>query len=296
MSDLIRAHPTVVYRGSVCRNIYHADDIDVAGEDEPARHGQILLDTLLQHQRSVDNLKTELSRLSRMTTLGYLAASIAHEVAQPLASVLADAAAARRWLQAEPQPDLSEVRQALERVIASGRRAREVVMRIRSAVTKTDGRLEGISVNALVEDVIALTHDQLATSRIAVHADLGSNLPPLLADRVQIQQVLLNLIVNALEAINMRQNGKRAIVIRTCSEGPEWVHVEVQDSGIGLGSGDPRRIFEAFYTTKPHGMGIGLSVCSTIVQAHGGKLWASRNEGEMGATFHFTLPVQRSHG
>lgn len=239
--------------------------------------------------------QAELARVSRMMTLGELTASIAHEVAQPLTNIITDGGAALRWLAAAP-PNLEEVRLALSRIAVSGRRASEVVGRIRSLVKKADSRKEDLSIVEVIGEVIALTSDELRKNHVVLHTQFDARLPLLSADRVQIQQVMLNLIVNAVEAISMRTEGAREIAIGTWQDERGWIHVAVRDSGVGLGLAEPQDLFKAFYTTKSHGMGIGLSVSRTIIEAHSGKLWAVRNDDGPGATFHFMLPFRDAGG
>jgi C4-dicarboxylate-specific signal transduction histidine kinase len=239
--------------------------------------------------------QAELARTSRMLMLGVLTASIAHEVAQPLASAITNGSAGLRWLNADP-PNLGEARAALMRVIDNGRRASDVIERIGSLARHSHGAKALLDVNEVVVEVIALIEDELTRNRVLLEVNLDRSLPLVPADRVQLQQVLLNLMINAMEAINESDSGQREIVIQTSPHEVDDVRVDVRDSGVGLEPEILQEVFRAFYTTKPRGMGIGLSISRNIVEAHGGRLWATQNEGERGATFHFTLPLHTADG
>ena len=234
-----------------------------------------------------------LAQASRLTTLGELTASIVHEVAQPLAGITVDGGAAMRWLAAVP-PNLEEARVALTRIVDSGRRATDVIERIRALARKGDWVRERLDVNQAILEVTTLLDGELKRTNVALLTQFDADLPPIDADRVHLQQVLLNLIINAVEAIGTRSEGPREIIVSAQRDEPEGVHVMIRDSGIGLVAGDPEEVFKSFFTTKPHGMGLGLSLSRTIVEAHGGRLWAARNEGSPGTTFHFTLPGEHS--
>ena len=219
--------------------------------------------------------------------MGELTAAIVHEVNQPIAGVVANADAAMRWLVAQP-PDLEEARQALESIVEDGKRTSDIVSRVRALARKVAPRRELLDINQVIRDVIALTRAQIQRNDVALLTQLAGDIGPVSGDRVQMQQVILNLILNAVEAMASAA-GHRELRISTTNHAPEGVLVAVTDSGPGLGAGDLDRLFEAFYTTKSDGMGMGLSICRTIVEAHGGRVWASRNEAS-GATFQFTLP------
>jgi signal transduction histidine kinase len=231
--------------------------------------------------------QTELAHANRVTAMGELTAAIVHEVNQPVAGVVANAEAALRWLVAQP-PDLEEARQALESIVEDGKRTSEIVTRVRALARKVAPRRELLDINQVILDVIALTRTQIQRNDVALLTQLSADVEPVLGDRVQMQQVILNLILNAVEAM-APVPGHRELRISTKNHAPDGVLVAVIDSGPGLGTGDLDRLFEAFYTTKSEGMGMGLSICQTIVEAHGGRVWASRNEAS-GATFQFNLP------
>jgi PAS domain S-box-containing protein len=249
---------------------------------------------LTEQKRAEEALRqteAELARVFRILSLGSLTASVAHEVAQPLASIMTDSGAALRWLTGM-RPDLEEVRAALVRVAASGRRAQEVIARIRSLVKKTDSNKELLQVNTVIAEIVSLMGDEVRRSDIVLRTRFDATLPPTPADRVQIQQVLINLIGNAIDSINERAEGLREILVETAMDGTERIRIAVHDTGVGLSSVDAQRIFDFLYTTKSHGMGMGLSISRAIVQAHSGELWAVRNEVGPGASLYFTLSVR----
>jgi signal transduction histidine kinase len=231
--------------------------------------------------------RTELERMSRLTTLGELTTSIAHEVSQPLGAMVASAGACARWLGADP-PAMAEARSALDNIVADGKRAREVIARIRGLTKRQVPRMDLLDLNREILEVLAFTEQELRSHDIVLETTLDSTLPHVTGDRVQLQQVLLNLIVNAIEAMSAVNNRPRELTIVT-AQGTDGVVVEVRDSGIGLDPDRAERVFEAFYTTKTEGIGIGLSISRSIVEAHGGRLWATPNEPH-GTVFRFSLP------
>ena len=240
-------------------------------------------------QEALAEAQTELAHVSRLTTMGELSTSIVHEVSQPLGAMIARAAAGARWLAAEP-PDIAEARLALDNIAADGKRAREVIARIRALTKRQVPRMELLDINRKILDVLALTEQELRSHDIAVRTELDRTLPHVAGDRVQLQQVLLNLIVNASEAMSGVHDRARELTIVSRQDDANGVQVEVRDSGTGLDPERAERVFEAFYTTKAEGIGIGLSISRSIVEAHGGRLWASANEPH-GAVFRFSLPV-----
>ncbi|HXO90962.1 MAG TPA: ATP-binding protein [Stellaceae bacterium] len=244
------------------------------------------VEELRRREARLRDAQLELAHANRVTATGQLAASIAHEVSQPIAAALTNANAARRWLAAEP-PDLEEVRQALGRIIRDGRRASDIIGRIRALVRKAPPREDQLDINETMLEVVALTRSELRSNRTA----LQTKLPLVLADRIQLQQVMLNLILNAVEAMSGSSEGARELLIRTEQDGSGSVLVVVQDSGPGLKPESLDRLFDAFYTTKPGGMGMGLSICRSIIEAHGGRVWATPNLPQ-GAVLQFTLPQQ----
>ena len=241
---------------------------------------------LLQKEVSLREAQVELAHVSRVTTMGELAASIAHEVNQPLAGIVTNANASLRWLAGE-SPNLSEAREAIRRILRDGNRAGDVVSRMRALFKKASTTKERLDINQAIEEVVVLTQSELQKNRVALRMDLAANLPPVMGDRVQIQQVAVNLILNAIEAMRTVEEHERDLVISTQSVGEE-VRVVVRDAGIGFDPLSAARIFDAFHTTKPGGLGMGLSISRSIVESHGGRLWALANQGR-GVTFQFSL-------
>jgi PAS domain S-box-containing protein len=240
-------------------------------------------------ERNLWQAQAELAHVNRVTTMGQLTASIAHEVIQPIAAGITNARAALRCLGSHP-PDLGEVQRALGRIVNDGNRATDVIDRIRSLIKKAPPRKDDVKINEAILEVIALTRGEVEKHGVSVQTQLTEGLPLIQADRVQLQQVIINLIINAIEAMSGVGNRSRPLLISTGQEASGGVLVSVQDSGAGLDAEGPDRLFDAFYTTKPDGMGMGLSICRSIIEAHGGRIWASRNVGP-GATFQFTVPV-----
>jgi PAS domain S-box-containing protein len=238
-------------------------------------------------EESLGSMQAELARASRAITLGQLMASIAHEVNQPLAALVANANAALRWL-AWKEPRIDEARRALSRIVRDGNRASGIITRIRALVRKTKAHRNRLSLNSVAHEVIVLLETELRRNDITVRTDLAERLPAIRGDRVQMQQVLLNLIMNAVEAMGTVTTRPRLLVVATAADAA-GVAVSVEDSGIGLDEGVLERVFEPFYSSKPEGMGIGLAISRSIIEAHGGRLWALRN-GASGATFQFRLP------
>jgi len=233
--------------------------------------------------------QADLARIHRVTTVGELAASISHEVMQPLGAVVTNAEAALRWLGAQP-PDLDAVRQALGGAVKDGWRAAEIIGRIRNLIKKEPLRKDALEVNEAIVEVIALTRGEVMKNNVSVQTQLTEGLPVIQGDRVQLQQVILNLIINAVEAMSGVSEESRGLLIGTGKDASERVLVAVQDSGPGLKPESFERLFDSFYTTKPGGMGMGLSICRSIVEAHGGRIWATPNAGP-GITVQFTLPI-----
>jgi PAS domain S-box-containing protein len=252
----------------------------------------LIVRDLTEYMRASEALReaqTELAHVNRVTTMGQLAASIAHEVSQPIAATVTNADAALRWLAGQP-PDLEEVRQALNDIIKDGIRAGDVIGRIRALIKKLPPRHDRLDINEAITDVIGLTRSEVQRNGVSLQTRLANGLPLVRGDRIQLQQVILNFIVNAVEAMSVASEGARELLISTGKDASNAVLVAVRDSGSGLDPEDLGRLFDAFYTTKPSGMGMGLSICRSIIEAHGGRVWATANEPQ-GAVFQFTLPI-----
>jgi PAS domain S-box-containing protein len=241
-----------------------------------------------ESERRYHEAQMELVHANRVATMGQLTASIAHEVKQPIAATISNAQAGLRWLIREP-PDLEEVRQALAWIAKDGKRAGDVVGRIRDLIQKAPPRKDRFDLNGAIREVIELTRGEAVKNGVSVQTELTDNLPLIDGDRVQLQQVMLNLIINAVEAMSGLTEGPRELLISTGKAEMGGVLVTVRDSGPGLAPAALERLFEAFYTTKPNGLGMGLSICRSIIEAHHGRLWATANSPH-GAVFQFTLP------
>jgi len=239
-------------------------------------------------EKALREAQAELAHVTRVTTLGELTASIAHEVNQPLAAIIANAEACLRWLDRET-PDLPAARRSVEWVINGGNRASEVIRRVRALAKKSDTEKVPLDVNDVVRDVIALVQRELASNQVSLRMDLTPALPIILGDRVQLQQVIINLVINGIEAMQPMMDQPRELVIRSGQDEANRVFLSVTDCGVGISAENADRLFNAFFTTKSSGMGMGLSICRSIVEAHGGRMSAHRNEGP-GATFQFVLP------
>jgi PAS domain S-box-containing protein len=245
-------------------------------------------DRLRRSESYLAEAQLELAHANRVATMGQLTASITHEVNQPITAAVTYALAARRFLSAEP-PNFREVDDALSLIVKEGNRAGEVVGRVRALIKKAPARKDAAEINDAILEVIALTRTEAANNGISVRTQLAEGLPRVQGDRVQLQQVLLNLIINAIEAMRDVGEEERELLISTRNE-PDGVSVEVRDSGPGFAPAALERVFEAFYTTKPGGLGLGLSICRSIIEAHNGRLWASPNVPR-GAIFRFTAPA-----
>jgi PAS domain S-box-containing protein len=243
-------------------------------------------DALRLSQANLAEAQAELAHVTRVTVLGELAASIAHEISQPVAAVVMNADASLRWLSGVP-PDLDEAREAIRRITRDGKRAGNVISRLRSLFKKTGAAKERLDLNEIIEEVVILTESE-RRNKVVWRKELAADLPPVLGDRVQLQQVLVNLILNAIEAMAPVEDRERVLLLRTQPDETRQVRVTVQDSGIGFDPQNAERIFNAFHTTKASGMGMGLSISRSIVESHGGLLWARLNDGP-GATFQFTI-------
>ena len=242
----------------------------------------------IRRERQYREAQMALAHANRVATMGQLTASITHEVNQPITAAITYALAARRWLSAEP-PNFREVDDTLSLIVKEGNRASEVIGRTRALIKKAPPRKDAFSINNAILEIVALTRTEAANNGALVRTQLAEGLPPVHGDRVQLQQVMLNLIVNAIQSMSGVEDGNRELHVSTVSIEPEGVRVAVRDTGHGLRPESLPRLFEPFYTTKPDGMGMGLSICRSIIEAHGGRLWATECEPQ-GALFQFTIP------
>jgi signal transduction histidine kinase len=248
---------------------------------------------ILERKRAEEALRkaqADLAHVTRVMTLGELTASIAHEVNQPLAGVVTNGNASLRWLACDP-PNLEEARECLRRIIRDGHRAGDVIARLRALVKKSAPAKVPLDLSDTIQEVLAMIDPEVRRHRVSVWTDPAAGLPRVRGDRVQVQQVLLNLVLNGIDAMQAVTERSRELRIRAQPHVAGSVLVVVQDTGIGLDAQSLARLFEPFYTTKPEGMGLGLAISRTIIEAHGGRLWATPNDGP-GATFQFTLPAE----
>jgi C4-dicarboxylate-specific signal transduction histidine kinase len=229
---------------------------------------------------------SELTHMNRVATAGELSASIAHEVNQPLTGIVARVGAARRWLAAE-KPDLEKVRAALAQIETAGHRASEVVANVKSMFQRDTQDRSKIDINRLIWTVLGLVNIDLRKGQISLKTELGEQLQPVLGNRVQLQQVILNLVMNAIDA--MRSVPDRVLTVTTLNE-RDGVHVSIADTGIGIEPSNLDQIFKPLFTTKEHGMGMGLSICRSVIESHNGRIWVSAGQ-ERGSIFHLILPT-----
>jgi len=239
-------------------------------------------------QVAAHEARAQLAHIARVTALGELTASIAHEVNQPLAAAVINGTACLRWLGAQP-PNLDEARQAVERIVKDANRAGDVIARVRDLAKRTPPQKDVLNINETVQEVVALTASEIQNSHILLELELAGDLPLIQGDRVQLQQVVLNLILNAIEAMSEVPETSRKFLIATSMTTKDIV-MTFWDSGPGLAADKMNRLFEAFYTTKRDGMGMGLAISRSIVEAHGGRIWVDPNTPH-GARFQFTLPI-----
>jgi PAS domain S-box-containing protein len=240
-------------------------------------------------EQALRDMQTNLAHVVRITTLGELTASIAHEVNQPLGAVLTNAEACLHWLD-RATPDLDAVRRSVEWIIDDGKRASEVIRRVRALAKKTEIEKVPLDVNDVVREVVALVQRELANHRVSLRMELAPALPLILGDRVQLQQVMINLVMNGIEAMQSVTDRPRELVVRSGQDEPGQALISVADWGVGIAAENVDGLFNPFFTTKSSGMGMGLSICRSIIESHGGRLWATATVPH-GATFQFTLPV-----
>jgi C4-dicarboxylate-specific signal transduction histidine kinase len=242
-----------------------------------------------QADEALRKVRADLAHAARVAILGELTATIAHEVNQPLAGVASSGNACLRWLACEP-PNVENAKLSVDRIIRDAHRASEVIGRVRSLAIKTPPEKEWLNINDTIAETLGLTRTEAAQHGASLRSQLSEDIPPVLADRIEIQQVILNLIMNGIEAVSAMSDGQRDVLVTTSKDDPDNVLLTVCDTGTGLASAKLDHIFDAFYTTKRDGMGMGLAVSRSIIEAHGGRLWASQNEPR-GAIFQFTLPI-----
>lgn len=264
------------------------DELELRVEERTAELRQAN-ESLRERGEALQEVQTELAHVTRVMTLGELTASIAHEVNQPLAAIVTNGNACLRWL-GGASPNLTEARQAVDRIIKDSYRASAVISRVRTLVKKTPARNDLIDLNDVILEVLALAESEARRNHVLLKQQLAGDLPFVHGDRVQLQQVILNLIINGLESIAKSKNGSRELSISSTKDEANNVMVAVRDSGDGLDPANLERVFDAFFTTKTDGMGMGLAISRTIIESHGGRLWATTNAPK-GAVFQFTIPV-----
>jgi C4-dicarboxylate-specific signal transduction histidine kinase len=256
---------------------------------------ETLLHQMEEQKRTEEALqvtRNELARVGRITTIGELTASIAHEVNQPLAAVVANADACVAWLSRE-NPNLAEARAAAERATQGATRASEVIVRIRSLINKATPEKTQVQINDVIQQTVALAEGQAQKNDVSIELELAPDPPVILSDAIQLQQVIVNLIMNGIEAMSAVTDRPRRMLIRSEMQSGNQIRVSVQDSGAGVSPELMSRLFEPFFTTRSKGIGMGLPISRSIIEAHGGKLWAESN-GSAGSTFRFTLPIGNS--
>ena len=272
------------------------DELDAKVRERTAdlNRANLQLESEIAERRAAEGgllqAQNELARIARITTLGELAASIAHELNQPLGSIVVNGDACLRWLAGAP-PNLEEARQAVEAIIRDGTRASDVLVRTRKLVRPGDGTRDSLDINGVVQEVITWSNDKLRRSGVQLRLKLQENPPPVTVDRVQLQQVILNLVMNSIEAMCEVSQDSRVLWIRTERQVFGDLLVQIADSGSGIDLKHSSRIFEPFFTTKTNGIGMGLTISRSIIEAHGGRLWVAKSE--CGSTFCFTLPIDR---
>ena len=240
-------------------------------------------------EKAVSDARAQLAHITRVTALGELTASIAHEVNQPIAATVINGNATLRWLAADP-PNLEEARTTLDRIVKDAARAGEIVGRVRTLAKRAPAQKVPCNINDVIHEVLTLTASEMGKHRIVLQTDLRNDLPPVQADPVQLQQVMLNLILNAIEAMEHGPETRRFLAVNSAKDGDGNIAVSVADSAKGLGRAEPQRIFDAFYTTKSGGMGLGLTITRSIIEAHGGRIWVETDETQR-TVVRYTLPA-----
>ena len=241
----------------------------------------------IEDRKQAEQLRADLTHASRVSTMGELVASISHELAQPITVTTSHAKASLRWLQYDP-PDLTEVRKGTERIVEAGTLASEIINRLRSLYKKSPPlKRELIAINKVITEMTGMLRSEARRHGVSIRTDLKDDLPMTVADRVQIQQVLMNLMLNGIEAIT---DAAGVVTVKSRLDGNGQIEISVNDTGAGLSLDKDGQIFDAFFTTKPQGSGMGLAISKSIIESHGGRIWANGNS-ERGATFHFILPA-----
>jgi PAS domain S-box-containing protein len=284
VSPIFDEHGRIVGASKIARDISKFKRAEQERRDMEERERALALATALRDKEA------ELARVTRALTVGELATSIAHEVNQPLAAIVTNAEAGLRWLGTKT-PKLHEAQESLELIVRDGNRASEVIRRIREFLKKDNPLMAPLNINDVAQEAVALVRSDLLKRRIALRVELSDGLPPTRGDRIQLQQVILNLIMNGSEAIASVADGSCELIVISRKSGTDSVLVAVRDSGAGMDPQDLDRMFDAFFTTKPTGMGMGLPISRSIIEAHGGRIWAAPNEGP-GLTVQFTLPAE----
>ena len=265
--------------------------VDYSSRDEIGRlvaaFNNMLADLEAAHERERSE-QSELARATRLTTMGAMTASIAHEINQPLAAIVNNSNAAQRWLSNTP-PNLDEVRAALKNIVKDSHRASQVIGSVRAIFRKDRRGNDRLAVNDVIEDILTLVRGEIRKYRILLKVKLPSDLPHVIADRTQLQQVIMNLTMNAIEAMATIMDRERLLIIQSYAHDVGNLEITIEDSGSGINPSEKDRIFEAFFTTKSEGMGMGLFICRSIVEARGGRLWASPG-AHHGSVFHIVLP------
>ena len=260
---------------------------------QPAAVLQINTD-ITERKRAAENLvsmQNQLAHMARVTTMGELAASIAHEINQPLAAVVTNGNACLRWMTLA-EPNLDEARAAVTAIVQQGKRASDIIARIRAFMTKSPPQMSQLEINGLVREVLNLIDHEVQRNKVVLRAELAGDVAVVVGDRVQLQQVVLNLVMNAVEATCAASESPKEVLVTSRNDTGQVI-VAIQDSGVGIDPQNLDQLFNPFFTTKPHGMGMGLAISRSTIQSHGGRLWAASNPGR-GATFQFTLPAQVS--
>jgi C4-dicarboxylate-specific signal transduction histidine kinase len=275
---------------AVANKVKEYDELDL-------RQLKLLMDgmwEIIERSRTEEEsrrLRDELAHLTRVATVGELTTSLAHELNQPLTAIMSNAQAVQRLLGSDT-PDMSEVRDALTDIVNDNRRAGEVIRSLRKLLKQEDPQRKPVDINEIIQETISLVNSDFAISNISLTIDLSAELPSIVGDRIQLQQVILNLILNAVEAMRDVESDSRDLIVRTRYDDSSTITVEVQDSGIGIDAGKLGKVFDPFFTTKPDGLGMGLSINRTIIETHGGRIWATQSP-EGGATFSFNLPFYK---